>query len=86
MNKDQKVNVRVKGRLHHLAYKLHALIEATRLGLKTHKLIKHQRGHIEMEFEGEKTKLWKIIKWAKTGTLLSTVEEVTFTFSQIDAR
>lgn len=84
LNKNQKVNVRVKGNLRHLTYKLHALIKATNMGLKTHKLIKHRPGYIEMEFEGERTKLWKIVKWAKGHKFLSVVDEVMFTFSSVD--
>ena len=79
--KNQKVNVRVKGNLRHLSYKLHALIKATRLGLKTHKLINHKPGHIEMEFEGERTQLWKIVRWSKSGSFFSVVDEVMFSFS-----
>ena len=78
--KNQKVNVRVNGNLRHLSYKLHALIKAKRLGLKTHKLIRHEAGHIEMEFEGNRTQLWKIVKWSKNGSHFSTVDEVMFTF------
>jgi acylphosphatase len=78
--KNQKVNVRVKGNLKHLSYKLHALIKATRLGLKTHKLINHKPGHIEMEFEGKRPQLWKIVKWSKSGSIFSVVDEVMFTF------
>ena len=78
-----KVNMRVKGNLRHLTYKLHALIEATRLGLKTNKLIKHQPGYLELEFEGEKTQLWKIVGWARGYRFLSAVDEVTFSFSSI---
>ncbi|MBU0649940.1 acylphosphatase [Patescibacteria group bacterium] len=79
--KMHKVNMRVKGNLRHLTYKLHALLEATRLGLKTNKLIKHQPGCLELEFEGEKRQLWKIIKWAKGRKPLSIVDEIMFTFS-----
>lgn len=80
-----KVNMLVKGNLRHLTYKLHALIEATRLGLKTSKLIKHQTGNLELEFEGEKAQLWKIVKWAKSPKHLSKVEEVMFSFTSITA-
>ena len=79
--KNSRVNLKVNGNLKHLTYKLHALIKATLLGLKTHKIIGHKAGLIEMEFEGEKTSLWKIVKWAKNGTVFSTVEEVVFSFS-----
>jgi hypothetical protein len=78
-----KVNMKVKGNLRHLTYKLHALIAATRLGLKTNKLIKHQPGHLELEFEGERTKLWKIVKWSKGNKFFSKVDEVMFTFTSI---
>lgn len=80
-----KVNMRVKGNLRHLTYKLHALIEATKLGLKTNKLIKHQPGNLELEFEGDKAQLWKIVKWAKGHRHLSSVDEVMFTFTSITA-
>lgn len=80
-----KVNIRVKGNLRHLTYKLHALIEATRIGLKTTKLIKHQPGHLELEFEGEKTQLWKMVGWAKGRRYLSKVEEIMFSFTTITA-
>ncbi|MFA5776746.1 MAG: hypothetical protein WC988_04305 [Patescibacteria group bacterium] len=83
--KNQKVNVMVKGNLRHLTYKLHALIKATRMGLKTHKLIKHRPGYIEMEFEGERTQLWKIVKWAKGYRFFSAVDEVMFSFSSANA-
>lgn len=79
--KNHRVNVKVKGRLYDLSYKLRALIKASHLGLKTHKLIKHRPGNLEMEFEGNKVDLWKIVKWSKGGTFFSSVEEVTFTFS-----
>jgi len=82
--KNQKVNVMVKGNLRHLTYKLHALIKASRMGLKTHKLIKHRPGYIEMEFEGERTQLWKIVKWAKGHKFLSVVDEVMFFFSSAE--
>ena len=84
LNRNQKVNVMVKGNLRHLTYKLHALITATQMGLKTHKLIKHRPGYIEMEFEGERTQLWKIVKWAKGHKYLSVVDEVIFSFSSAD--
>ena len=80
-NMNQKVNVMVKGNLRHLIYKLHALVKATHMGLKTHKLIKHQPGYIEMEFEGERAQLWKIVKWAKGAKFFSVVDEVVFSFS-----
>lgn len=83
-NTNQKVNVLVKGDLRHLTYKLHALIRASRMGLKTHKLIKHRPGYIEMEFEGERTQLWKIVKWAKGNRFLNVVDEVMFSFSSAD--
>lgn len=79
-----KVNVRVKGNLRHLTYKLHALLEASRLGLKTNKLIKHQTGHLELEFEGDKVNLWKMVKWAKKRRL-SSVEEIMFSFTSLTA-
>lgn len=81
---NEKVNIRVKGNLRTLTYKLHALIKASNLGLKTHKLIKHTPRHIELEFEGDRAKLWKIVKWAKRGAILSVVEEVMFSFSPIE--
>ena len=80
-NTHQKVNILVKGNLCHLTYKLHALIKATHMGLKTHKLIKHRPGYLEMEFEGERTQLWKIVKWAKSYRFFSVVDEVIFSFS-----
>lgn len=79
--KKEKVNIRVTGNLKTLTYKLHALIKASNLGLKTHKLIKHTPRHLELEFEGERAGLWKIVKWAKGGAMLSVVEEVMFSFS-----
>lgn len=79
-NKD-KVNLRIKGDLRHLSYKLHALIKASRLGLKTNKLIKTQSGNLEFEFEGEKAQLWEIVRWTKGRKFLSNVSEVMFTFS-----
>lgn len=85
MEKETKhtVNMRVKGNLRHLTYKLHALIKAAQLGLKTNKLIKHKPGHLELEFEGEKANLWKIVKWSKDYKFFSTVDEVMFTFSSV---
>jgi len=83
-NKNQKVNVVVKGNLRHLTYKLHALIKATHMGLKTHKLIKHRPGCLEMEFEGERAQLWKIVKWAKGTKFFSVVDEVVFSFSSAE--
>ncbi len=80
---NHKVNLRIKGDLRHLTFKLHALLHATKLGLKTNKLIKHQPGQLELEFEGEKGQLWKIVKWARGRRLLSTVDEVMFTFSAV---
>ena len=77
----QKVNLRIKGDLRHLIYKMHALAEAYRLGLKTNKLVKHTHGHLEMEFEGDRTQLWKIVKWSKGHKFFSSVEEVMFTFT-----
>ncbi len=79
-----KVNMLVKGNLRHLTYKLHALIHATLLGLKTNKLIKHPQGQLELEFEGDKTNLWKMIKWSKSRRL-SSVKEVMFSFTSISA-
>lgn len=78
-----KVNMRVKGNLRHLTYKLHALVHATTLGLKTNKLIKHHPNQLELEFEGDKVQLWKIVKWAKSHRHLSSVDEVMFTFTSI---
>jgi|GEM_PF-4738318 hypothetical protein len=83
-NRNQKVNVLVKGNLRHLTYKLHALIKASLMGLKTHKLIKHRPGYIEMEFEGDRAQLWKIVKWAKGYRFFSVVDEVMFSFSSAD--
>jgi len=77
-----KVNMLVKGNLHHLTYKLHALIHATILGLKTNKLIKHPQGQLELEFEGDKSTLWKMVKWSKNRRL-SSVKEVMFSFTSI---
>ena len=37
-----------------------------------------------MEFEGERTQLWKIVKWAKGHKYLSVVDEVIFSFSSAD--
>jgi len=34
-----------------------------------------------MEFEGERTQLWKIVKWAKSYRFFSVVDEVIFSFS-----
>lgn len=79
-----KVNMLVKGNLRHLTYKLHALIHATVLGLKTNKLIKHPQGQLELEFEGDKTNLWKMVKWSKNHRL-SSVKEVMFSFTSISA-
>lgn len=80
MTRNQKVNLRVKGNLRHLTYKLHALIKAKLLGLKTNKLIKHNHGHLELEFEGDRATLWKIVRWSKGNKLFSEVDEVMFTF------
>lgn len=77
-----KVNMIVKGNLRHLTYKLHALIQATILGLKTNKLIKHPKGELELEFEGDKQNLWKMVKWSKKRRL-SSVKEVIFSFTSI---
>lgn len=79
---NHKVNIKVKGNLRHLWYKLHALINAKRLGLKTHKLIKHENGFLELEFEGDRQKLWKMVKWSKDRKL-SKVEEVVFSFTSV---
>ena len=86
MKKDaiHKVNMRVKGNLRHLTYKLRALIKATRLGLKTNRLIQHYPGNIEMEFEGDRAKLWKIVKWSKGNKFFCVVDEVMFTFSPVE--
>lgn len=79
-----RVNMLVKGDLRHLTYKLHALIQATLLGLKTNKLIKHPQGHLELEFEGDRASLWKMVKWSKNRRL-SVVKEVMFSFTSVSA-
>jgi len=81
--KTHKVNMEVRGSLRHLTYKLHALIKAARLGLKTNKLATNKLGHLEMEFEGKKTELWKIVGWSKGCKFFSSVEEIVFTFSSV---
>lgn len=69
------------GVLQNLAYKLHALVKAKKLGLKTHKMGTSENGQVEILVEGEKTKLWEMIKWSKNGNFFARIKEVTFQFN-----
>ncbi len=79
--KQKKLNMEIKGNLQKLHFKFFAKRRANRLGLMTHKISHNNNGYIEIIVEGENTKLWEMVKWAKRGPLFSTVNEVVIQFT-----
>ncbi|MFZ5424534.1 MAG: acylphosphatase [Patescibacteria group bacterium] len=60
------------------------LRKARALGLTTHVIHHHSETHIEAVFEGDRKVLWEMVGWAKTGPVLTTVDEVLIKFTDFD--
>jgi hypothetical protein len=81
--KTHKVNIKAKGKLKVLTFKLHALFLAKSKGVYTSKLIGLGEGKLELEFVGDRKKLWEMVKWSKKGSVRCYVDELQFSFSEV---
>ena len=57
--------------------------KATKLGLKTHSVSYLKEGNIELILEGEKDKLWNMIKETKRGFLFKKLKNISFHFTDV---
>lgn len=81
--KTHKVNIEAKGKLKVLTFKFHALILAKYKGLYTSKLVGLGEGRLELEFVGDRKKLWEMVKWTNKGSVRCNVDELKFIFSEV---
>ena len=51
-------------------------------GLKNH-LLNNKNGRLEVVVEGEKSKLWEVVKSAKKASLFYRIEQISFKFTEI---
>lgn len=68
------------GSIRNFFYKKHLNHSIKRQGLKNHSL-NNKNGQLEIVVEGEKSKLWEVVKSAKKSSLFYRIEQISFKFT-----
>jgi acylphosphatase len=80
MNKNQRLHLQVKGKVHNHLYPVFVLVKSILTGVKPFYFNRNAANSVEMVLEGDVTKLWKMVDWSKSGYVFFVVEEVQFKF------
>lgn len=80
MENNTRLKMHIKGNLSGSIYNVFHKYHARRHGVKTHSIMYHSNGHIEMDLEGNKKALWALVNKNRRGPVFCTVEELQIQF------
>jgi acylphosphatase len=80
MKQTQRIHIEIKGQLQNLFYPVLAWLHSRTLGISAKSFKNKDNGSIEMVLEGDVSKLWKMVDFAKAGFVFLMVDEVVFKF------